>query len=211
LVSILQLLIKLSNKETEFVPTNSIEYPLKNLSVSSLFRCSKKSNENFFCRTFVYDEITLFCQFSRYLYCQNSICDCLSSITYWDDYLCRNKFHPNMPLNRSKVEYFYEDKSIFRKNKIYLIKCQSRNPFIENDVVRNLGHTKLKKDLECVTKCKTFFVFSVTHHIILRDTIFQRSLRWIYIIIEFRKNDDKTNCFIFSSFLKRIIFIFESA
>ncbi len=54
--------IKLSNRRTTFIPKNSLEYPLKNVSVSSILRCGKQCNENIFCRIFIYDDITLNCQ-----------------------------------------------------------------------------------------------------------------------------------------------------
>lgn len=125
--------IKLSDKGMTFTPSDPSELSLNNIYVTSLFTCGMQCNRNIFCRTFIYDAITFYCQlyqsdlttgtmtisaspssrigfvkakqkfyvdynktcnyceYNRYLTCQNITCRCPSSKMYWDERICQNK------------------------------------------------------------------------------------------------------------------------
>ena len=61
-------IVKMSIRGTQFVPRSSQEYPLYSSPSASLLRCATRCAENVLCRTFVYDPSTLLCQ----LYQSNS-------------------------------------------------------------------------------------------------------------------------------------------
>ena len=59
---IVESLITLTDEGTTFITKNSSAMPLKTMSTSLLANCALECNNNIFCRTFIYDEITLSCQ-----------------------------------------------------------------------------------------------------------------------------------------------------
>ena len=59
---VINTIITMSNRGTQFVPRSSQEYALNNASASSLLRCITQCAENVLCRTLVYDPSTLLCQ-----------------------------------------------------------------------------------------------------------------------------------------------------
>ena len=54
--------IPLTAKGTTFMPKNSMECPLDEILLSSSTSCAKYCFNNRFCRTFIYDEMTMNCQ-----------------------------------------------------------------------------------------------------------------------------------------------------